>query len=149
MPANEQTANVKRVSIDTCGVPEEIPICMHNSIGPFLNVLKTWAATQPDIVAVAIVGSHARGMARPDSDIDVIVIVDDPARYLEMSAWLECFGNLRSVSNENWGLLQSRRAHYVDGMEVSSASRFAVGQALTQSIPELETLSQTECFYLA
>jgi predicted nucleotidyltransferase len=69
---------------------------MHNSIGPFLNVLKMWAVKQPDIIAVAIVGSHARGMARPDSDIDVIVIVDDPAPYLEKSAWLECFGRLRS-----------------------------------------------------
>jgi uncharacterized protein len=91
---------------------------MHNSIGPFLDVLKTWAAKQPDILAVAIVGSHARGMARPDSDIDVIVIVDDPVRYLETSAWLECFGQLRSISNEDWGLLQSRRVHYVDGTEV-------------------------------
>jgi uncharacterized protein len=57
-------------------------------------------------------------MARPDSDIDVIVIVDNPVRYLETSAWLERFGDLRSASNEDWGLLQSRRAHYVNGMEV-------------------------------
>ena len=89
---------------------------MHDTIGPFLNLLKTWAAKQSDIVAVAIVGSRARGMARPDSDIDVIV--DDPVRYLETSVWLECFGRLRAISNEDWGLLQSRRVHYTDGTEV-------------------------------
>ena len=91
---------------------------MHNSIGPFVDALKAWAAKQSDVVAVAIVGSHARGKARRDSDIDVIVIADDPARYLETSVWLECFGPLRSISNEDWGLLQSRRVHYVDGTEV-------------------------------
>jgi hypothetical protein len=57
-------------------------------------------------------------MARPDSDIDVIVIVDDPVRYLETSSWLEFFDHLRSISNEDWGLLQSRRVQYGDGTEV-------------------------------
>jgi uncharacterized protein len=91
---------------------------MHDSIGPFPNLLKTWAAKHPDIFAVAIVGSHARGTARSDSDIDVIIIVDDPARYLETSEWLACFGHLRSISNGDWRLLQSRRVHYADGKEV-------------------------------
>jgi N-acetylglutamate synthase-like GNAT family acetyltransferase len=108
----------QRVSVDTRGAPEELPLCMHNSISPFLDVLKTWAARQPDVLAVAIVGSHARGVARPDSDIDVIMVVDDPVRYLETSVWLECFGRLGAISNEEWGLLQSRRVHYVDGTEV-------------------------------
>lgn len=91
---------------------------MHNSIDPFLDALKTWAVKQPDILALAIVGSHARGMTRPDSDIDIIAIVDDPVHYLKTSAWLERFGQVRSISHEDWGLLQSRRVHYADGTEV-------------------------------
>ena len=91
---------------------------MHNAVDQFSDALKAWAAKQPDILAAAIVGSHARGTARPGSDIDVVMIVDDPARYLEAQAWLEHFGRVRSVSDENWGLLQSRRIHYADGMEV-------------------------------
>lgn len=91
---------------------------LRNSIEQFLNVLKMWAANHLEILAVAIVGSHARGMARPDSDIDLIIIVDDPVQYLERSAWLEHFGHVRSISHEDWGSVQSRRVYYADGREV-------------------------------
>jgi len=76
---------------------------MHKSIEPFLEALKTWATQRPDIFAVAIVGSYARGMERPDSAIDVILIVDDPVRYLTTSAWLELFGQVRLIAHEDWG----------------------------------------------
>lgn len=90
---------------------------MDKSPGHFLDALKTWAAERPDILAVAVVGSHARGMARPDSDIDIIAIVDDPAQYLNESAWLERLGDIRSISDGDWGLVQSRRVQYADGTE--------------------------------
>jgi uncharacterized protein len=84
----------------------------------FLDALEIWAARQPAILAVAVIGSHARGTARPDSDVDVIAIVDDPTQYLKTSTWLEHFGNVRSVSDEDWGSVQSKRVHYADGVEV-------------------------------
>ncbi len=87
-------------------------------IQAFVIALTEWAAQQPGILAVAIVGSHARGTARSDSDIDVIAIVDDPALYLKTSTWLDHFGQVRSVSDENWGLVQSKRVRYAGGMEV-------------------------------
>ena len=37
-----------------------------------VQVVLVWAKAQPKIRAVALVGSHARGTARPDSDIDVM-----------------------------------------------------------------------------
>jgi uncharacterized protein len=95
-----------------------MPIYMHSSIWVFLSALEAWAKKQPDILAVAIIGSHAKGMAGPDSDIDIVIIADDPDRYSETSSWLECFGRIRSISNEDWGLLQSRRVHYLAGLEV-------------------------------
>jgi uncharacterized protein len=63
-------------------------------------------------------GSYARGTERPDSDIDVILIVDDPVKYLTTSAWLELFGQVRLIAHEDWRLLQSRRVRYADGTEV-------------------------------
>ena len=57
-------------------------------------------------------------MARPDSDLDIIAIVEDPMQYLKTSAWLERFGQVLSISREDWGGLQSRRVHYADGTEV-------------------------------
>ena len=91
---------------------------MSERVEAFLDDLKTWAAQQPDVPAIAIVGSHVRGAARPDSDVDVILIVDEPACYLNESAWMKRFGQVLSVSHEDWGLVQSIRVHYADGMEV-------------------------------
>jgi predicted nucleotidyltransferase len=91
---------------------------VQNSIELFLDALTTWAITQPDILAIALVGSHAKGVARPDSDIDIIAIVDDPALYLNAPAWLERFGHVLSIAHEDWGLLQSIRVQYGDGTEV-------------------------------
>src|ERR1700728_275965 len=81
----------------------ERPIHMDSSIGAFLSALEAWAVGQPDILAVAIIGSHARGRARPDSDIDIVIIADDPDRYLDTSSWLDCCGHVLSIANEDWG----------------------------------------------
>ena len=86
-------------------------------------------------------------MAWPDSDIDVIVIVDDQVRYLETSVWLECFGRLRAISTENWGLLQSRRAHYVDGTEVEFGITVRSWARIDPVDPGIKTLSQAECSF--
>ncbi len=91
---------------------------MTESVDGFLETLNVWAAREPGILAAALVGSHARGTARSESDIDVIIVVDDPASYLQTPQWLEHFGDIRSVSIEDWGLVQSRRVQYADGMEV-------------------------------
>ena len=40
----------------------------------FLDSLRDWAAHQPTIAGVALVGSYARGEARPDSDSDVVLL---------------------------------------------------------------------------
>ena len=45
----------------------------------FLFRFTAWAASQPDIVAVGLAGSHARGAARPDSDVDLVILSTDPA----------------------------------------------------------------------
>jgi uncharacterized protein len=92
---------------------------MTGPIDHFLDALMKWAVEERGILAVAAVGSHARRTARPDSDVDVIVIVDDPAKYLKTStAWIERFGPVLSVSDEDWGLVQSKRVQYADRTEV-------------------------------
>jgi hypothetical protein len=84
----------------------------------FLQAFVRWAERQWEIEAVALVGSWARGEARPGSDIDLVLVVADPATYLNDDAWLRQFGTLRAVWREDWGLVQSRRALYEDGSEV-------------------------------
>jgi uncharacterized protein len=87
-------------------------------IAVFLDAVKIWAASRPDILAILIVGSHARGTARPDSDVDLVIISDTPAYYLGSDQWLSTFGSVTQIQDEDWGLLQSRRTFYDDGLEV-------------------------------
>lgn len=84
----------------------------------FLDTFKQWATSQPRLLAVALVGSYARGTASEDSDIDLVLITTDPQHYLQDDQWLAVFGPVRSVTLEDWGLVQSRRVFYADRLEV-------------------------------
>ena len=50
--------------------------------------LAAWVSRQPNLRALAIVGSWARGNARPESDLDCIVIADEPKGYRGDLGWL-------------------------------------------------------------
>jgi predicted nucleotidyltransferase len=77
-----------------------------------------WARRQPDVQGVLLVGSHARRQARPDSDIDLVIIADDPAPYLQNTGWLSTFGQVERQSLEDWGRVQSIRTFYSGDLEV-------------------------------
>ncbi|MBJ7004713.1 nucleotidyltransferase domain-containing protein [Streptomyces sp. CRPSP2-6A1] len=63
---------------DQTGVPPERLV----EVREFLDRLTRWAATREDIAGLLLVGSYARGAARPDSDVDVVLLTADPAPYL-------------------------------------------------------------------
>ena len=48
-----------------------------------LQIIVDWAKKQPTIQAVAVVGSHARGTARAESDIDLVLLVTRARRERE------------------------------------------------------------------
>jgi predicted nucleotidyltransferase len=67
---------------------------------------------------VLLVGSYARGAQRIDSDIDLILLSDDPeALILQRGIWIQRFGAPVEVALENWGDLSSVRVEYPD-MEI-------------------------------
>lgn len=87
-------------------------------IRDFVSAFISWVSTQPDIKAVVLVGSYARGAASETSDIDLIILVNDPSQYLENTGWLSQFGTINKQQTEDYGRVISLRVWYVDGYEV-------------------------------
>lgn len=73
-----------------------------------------WARGQHDVLALAVAGSHARGTARPDSDLDLVLILRDPGVRLADIAWLSEIAPHTPPAHEDWGLVQALRTHMMD-----------------------------------
>ena len=84
----------------------------------FLDRLTEWAQSRSDVLGLAIVGSHARGTASPDSDIDVIILCRDTAALTAHYDWAARFGKVREVVTEQYGMVRALRVFYEDGLEV-------------------------------
>ncbi len=107
----------------------------------FLAKIKTWAAEQPDIQGVVLVGSYARGAARPDSDVDLVVLTTNPKRYLDSCAFAEKFGPVSSWQKEDWGAVTSLRVWYQDGLEVEYGVSLPAWAALPLDPGTLQVVS--------
>ena len=84
----------------------------------FLREFVDWADSQPDIKAVALVGSYARNAATESSDVDLVLITSRPQRYLLDREWTRRFGEIHRQQVEHYGKVTSIRVWYTDGREV-------------------------------
>ena len=89
-----------------------------DSVNRYLDEFAGWAYAQPDIQAVALVGSYARNAATETSDIDLVIIASQPETYLQDVAWTRRFGQVRRQQVEDYGKVTSIRVWYTDGREV-------------------------------
>ena len=87
-------------------------------IQSFINAFVLWASAQPDIYAVGLVGSYALNAAKDDSDIDLVILAEQPRKYLEDIIWAEQFGEIEKYQVEEYGKLTSLRVWYHSGHEV-------------------------------
>ena len=62
-----------------------------------------WAATQPTIRTIIVVGSRARGNHDRWSDLDLVIFTTDPERYIADPGWLHSFGDPWLTFLENAG----------------------------------------------
>lgn len=90
-----------------------------------------WAKSESEIDGLAVVGSHARGNPRPDSDIDLVVISENRDKFLTNPVWLNRFGPTKSSRLEDWGLIQSLRVFFESDLEVE----FGFGNRKWMTIP--------------
>jgi predicted nucleotidyltransferase len=77
-----------------------------------------WAREHLDVRAVALVGSWASGAPGPDSDVDVVLLTDEPARFTEAEEWVDELGGFGPVSTQSWGAVTERRFALPSGLEV-------------------------------
>jgi hypothetical protein len=81
-----------------------------------VSAVRAWATRHDDVRGVLVVGSWARGSARMDSDVDVVVLTDAP-RHAEPDVWLGLLGG-RVVRRQQWGPLREIRLERPSGLEV-------------------------------
>jgi SAM-dependent methyltransferase len=89
-----------------------------------LEVIRAWAEMHDEIRAIALVGSRARGTARPRSDIDLVLLVLDPEAFRADDSWLDAMDwkstGVRPATRRDvqYGALWSRHVRLDDGLEV-------------------------------
>ena len=84
----------------------------------FLDKFCQWARVQSDIQAVALIGSRARDDANEESDVDLIILTNRIADYINNPRWSTTFGELVDCKVENWGKVESLRVFYANDLEV-------------------------------
>jgi aminoglycoside 6-adenylyltransferase len=98
---------------------------MEAHVTQFLDEVSRWAAERPDVRAAILLGSQARvdAPADPASDVDVTLFVDDPASYLDDTAWIGQFGEPLLSFREPTavGGFEEQRVLFRDGLEVDFA----------------------------
>jgi predicted nucleotidyltransferase len=86
-----------------------------------IAAVRRWSRPRPDLRAVALVGSWARKDPRPGSDLDLILLSEDPSRYIEREDWAEELGTDRVTPATARGVLSERRLHLPSGLELDIA----------------------------
>ena len=91
---------------------------MASSVDGVVARVRAWALEQPEVLAVGLAGSQARGDPDADSDVDLVLLVDDPEAYLGGSWGADVLGPAVDVRTRWWGALLERRFRPPSGPEV-------------------------------
>ena len=83
-----------------------------------LKEIKSWAYKNNDLDSLLLVGSYARNEVHQDSDIDLVLIFNNPKKYINNLDWIKEFGEIERYEIEYWGRVTSIRAWYKSGIEV-------------------------------
>ncbi|HSB89934.1 MAG TPA: nucleotidyltransferase domain-containing protein [Anaerolineales bacterium] len=91
---------------------------MPDPVAALIERVRAWASSQPYVHALALVGSWARGAAREDSDVDLVIVAEATPPLLADLRWTNHFGSVLRTQVEDWGMVQSVRVWYANGPEV-------------------------------
>ena len=93
----------------------EFKFTLEDPFKVFLKIFLMWVESQRLVEGAIPVSSHARGGARQDSDIDLVLLCTEYESYLEDVSWINDFGKPVSVRLEDYGKLTSVRVFYEEG----------------------------------
>ncbi len=102
----------------TARPPPLVGLAVDRRVEQLLCEVARWAEETSEVGAAALVGSHARGDARPNSDVDLVILSSDPSALLADPDWPTRFGDFAEDRLEPYGRLTSRRVRYSSGLEV-------------------------------
>jgi enterochelin esterase-like enzyme len=89
-------------------------------VDELLDKLREWGRERA-IPGIARVGFNPCGIPRPESDVALVILRDDPPALAGDADWMARFGSVRRVSDEDWGPIKAKRVHYADGNVVEFA----------------------------
>ena len=96
-----------------------------------LKELKNWADKNNELDSLLLIGSYARNKAHQNSDIDLVLMLNNPEKYVNNLDWIKEFGEIEKHEIEYWGRVTSIRAWYKNGIEVE----FGITSAEWAEIP--------------
>ena len=94
------------------------PSPSNNQLKVFLKVFLQWVESQRLVEVAILVGPHARGGVRQDSDIDLVLLCTEYESYLEDVSWINDFDKPVSVRLKDYGKLTSVCVFYEEGPQV-------------------------------
>lgn len=119
------TAVTNMGTVEEWGVTTNEGLAEPTSLKEIEERFTAWAADQPDVRAALVVGSRARAdhPADPFSDLDLVVVANDPARYLDATDWLGAMGTVwvTFVEETAVGGGRERRVLFAGGQDVDFA----------------------------
>jgi aminoglycoside 6-adenylyltransferase len=118
----EGELSLRGVNPNVAEVDEKLLLNVNTRMDLIAAAVTDWASERDDIHALAVVGSQARRDAPPDrwSDLDLILVVDDPVTYADDPEWVAEFGTpvLTFVEPTAMGDQRERRVLYQTGEDV-------------------------------
>lgn len=91
---------------------------MRAKVDELLSRVVDWATKFDSVLGISLVGSYARNTARPDSDIDLVILSSEATNLLADTGWVTKFGKLINLRHGDYGLVQSVHVLYENNLEV-------------------------------
>jgi hypothetical protein len=83
-----------------------------------IDDIRDWAAEDERVRAVALVGSYARSAERMGSDVDIVILTDEPDGLAD-AGWFQVLRpGARLIRSMEWGPVRERRMRLRSGLHV-------------------------------